>query len=211
MFEDFSIPYEFNAEWLCLYKGRKVRLHFNPREPKCVAKIVLLEACGERKAGEILGDAALIGETTQHVRLVMGWAEDNQRAGYIARQRAANFVRRETRAVTGAGRATYSATEIRDGIAGVTKVEIFNPRGGDGPSPEPGRDGPVSAEASPGKPLGRPSDQAGADRRAVLFDADETPPRGVPTAPEPLSENNSLTERERRAAEWERQNALDFL
>jgi hypothetical protein len=49
MFEDFSVPYEFNAPWMPLHDGKKVRMHFNPRDPKCRAKIVLMENSGEHK------------------------------------------------------------------------------------------------------------------------------------------------------------------
>jgi hypothetical protein len=122
MFEDFSVPYEFHAPWMVLHDGKSVRIHFNPREPKARAKVILLEASGANKPGDILGDAELIGETTGHIRLVMGWADDDQRAGYIARQRGANFLRRETRAVSG-----YRASERRDGLGTVTKIEAGQP------------------------------------------------------------------------------------
>jgi hypothetical protein len=135
MFEQFSVPYEFHAEWMPLFDGRSVRIHFDPRLPNCTAKVVLLENCGTHRAGEILGDAKLIGETPAHIRMVMGWAEDDQRAGYIARQRTANFVRRETRAIGGSGRATYAKSEIRDGIGQLTRDEA-----GAAANPEPSRD-----------------------------------------------------------------------
>ena len=51
MFEDFSVPFEFNAPWMPLYDGKRVRIHFNPREPKCTAKVILLDNCGTAKAG----------------------------------------------------------------------------------------------------------------------------------------------------------------
>ena len=123
MFEDFSVPFEFHADWMSLFDGCQVRLHFNPRDPQAVAKVVLLQNCGQHKAGAILGDAKMIGETAGHIRMVMGWAEDDQRAGYIARQRAAQFMRRETRGVAGTGRA-YRASEERDGLGSVSKVEV---------------------------------------------------------------------------------------
>ena len=123
MFEDFSVPFEFNAHWMPLFTGKLVRMHFDPRLPKCTAKIVLLENCGEHKAGDILGDANLIGETSGHIRFIMGWAQDDQRAGYIARQRTAGFMRRVSRGVGLGGRAEYSKDEQRDGLATVTTLE----------------------------------------------------------------------------------------
>jgi hypothetical protein len=98
-------------------------LHFDPRAPKCTAKVILLEHSGSQKPGTILGDAQLVGETSGHIRLVLGWGDDNQRAGYVARQRTANFLRRESRGVGVGGRAGYTASEERDGIGMVTKIE----------------------------------------------------------------------------------------
>jgi hypothetical protein len=126
MFEDFSVPYEFHASWMPMHDGKRVRIHFDPRDPKAVAKVILLEASGDLKPNTILGDAQLIGETAGHIRLVMGWADDDQRAGYIARQRTANFLRRETRAILGKG-ARLTASEARDGLGQVTKVETSAP------------------------------------------------------------------------------------
>jgi hypothetical protein len=85
MFENFSIPFEFGADWLPIHNGRKVRLHFNPRQPKCVAKVVLLEKSGTHQAGEVLGDAELISETAGHIRYILNRSDDDQRAGYVQR------------------------------------------------------------------------------------------------------------------------------
>ena len=126
MFENFSVPFEFNAPWLPLHHGKRIRMHFNPREPKCTAKIVLLENSGTATPNTVLGDAQLIGETSGHIRLIMGWGNDDQRAGYIARQKTNNFMRRVSRGIGAGGRVTYSADEQRDGIAGVDKVEKLN-------------------------------------------------------------------------------------
>ena len=127
MFENFSVPFEFGADWLPHYDGHQVRIHFNPREPKCVAKVVLLDNAvsprGQAQAaGAILGDAKLIGETASHIRYIMEWGDDNQRAGYLERQRVANFVRRETRGVGIGGRVEYSKSEERNGLDTVTTV-----------------------------------------------------------------------------------------
>lgn len=125
MFEGFSVPFEFGADWLPQYHGKKVRLHFNPRQPNCVAKVVSLDT------GEVLGDAPLIGETAQHIRFIMEWGDDNQRAGFIAKQKAAHFVRRETRGVGAGGRVEYSKSEERDGLTQIGIVE----RGPTAPAP----------------------------------------------------------------------------
>jgi hypothetical protein len=122
LFEGFRVPFEFGADWLPAYSGRKVRIHFNPRQPRCSAKVVLLENCGDHRAGEILGDAPLISETAGHIRYLLDWASDDQRAGFVAKQKAANFVRRETRGIGAGGRVEYSRSEERDGVG---KVNIL--------------------------------------------------------------------------------------
>lgn len=117
MFEDLSIPFEFGSDWMPKYSGEKVRLHFNPRQPKCVAKVVLAAT------GEILGDANLLTETTGYIRYILEWGDDDQRAGYLQRQRVGNFVRRETRGIGAGGRVEYAKSEERDGISKVSQVE----------------------------------------------------------------------------------------
>ena len=117
LFEGFSVPFEFGADWLPAHHGKKVRLHFNPRQPKCVAKVVLLENSGERKAGDVLGNAALVSETAQQIRYILEWGTDDQQAGFVAKQKAAHFVWRETRGVGTGGRVEYSSSEERDGLA----------------------------------------------------------------------------------------------
>lgn len=123
MFENFSVPFDFGADWMPQYSGKKVRLHFNPRQPKCVAKVILADT------GEILGDAQLIGETAGHIRYILEWGDDNQRAGYLQRQRVGNFVRRETRGIGASGRVEYAKSEERDGVAKISQIEK-NPTGG---------------------------------------------------------------------------------
>ena len=132
MFENFSVPFDVGADWMPQYAGKKVRLHFNPRQPKCVAKVVLLEnatgADGRPQGpGDILGDAQLIGETAGHIRYILNWGDDNQRAGYLQRQRVGNFIRRETRGIGTGGRVEYSKSEERDGLSKVSQIEKSNP------------------------------------------------------------------------------------
>ena len=125
MFEDFSVPFEFGADWLPQVSGKKVRLHFDPRQPQCLAKVVLLENAGQQTAGTILGDAQLIGETAGYIRYIQQWGDDNQRAGYLARQKAARFVRRETRGVGAAGRVEYAKSEQHGALGTSATVEKF--------------------------------------------------------------------------------------
>jgi hypothetical protein len=123
MFEGLSVPFEFGADWLPRFSGCKVRLHFNPRQPKCAAKVVLLENCNGRKAGDVLGDAPLVSETASQIRYLLQWGDDDQRAGFIARQKAAHAVRRETRGIGAGGRVEYAKTEERDGLGQIGIIE----------------------------------------------------------------------------------------
>jgi hypothetical protein len=123
MFENFSVPFEFGADWLPKYHGKKVRLHFNPREPQCVATAILQEAACGKRPGEVLGEAPLVSETARQIRYILEWGDDDQRAGYVQHQRAANFVRRETRGIGAGGRVEYSKSENRDGFGHIGIVE----------------------------------------------------------------------------------------
>jgi hypothetical protein len=154
MFEDFSVPFEFSAPWMPLHRGKLIRLHFNPREPKCRAKIVLCEDSGQLKPGHILGDADLVGETAQHVRFIMNWAADDQRAGYLARQRTAHFLSRHTRGFGDLGRVEYSVDERRDGLGAVAKIERGKNAGSSSPGLiEPERPLSIDPETLKGRSL----------------------------------------------------------
>jgi hypothetical protein len=130
LFEDFSVPFDFAAPWLPLHRGKKVRLHFNPREPDCTAKVVLLENSGPSNAGAILGDATLVGETAQHIRSILNWARDDQQAGYRLRQQTGHYLARQTRALGSAGRILYAAAEHRNGLGQTLKLEKHIPTAG---------------------------------------------------------------------------------
>ena len=135
MFENFSVPFHFAAPWLPLHRGKRVRLHFDPRLPKCTAKIVLLEDSGTARAGAVLGDAQLVGETAQYIRHILNWAQDDRSAGYVARQRVNHFMSRSTRAIGPGGRVVYSTNERRDGLGTVTRVEKSDLPSNDSPPP----------------------------------------------------------------------------
>lgn len=135
MFENFSVPFEFGADWLPKYHGKKVRLHFNPRQPKCVAKVVLVET------GKALGDAHLVSETAAHIRYILEWGDDNQREVFLARQRVAQAVRRETRGIGAAGRVEYARSEERDGLqkSGILERNSNTPAPANDPQSESGK------------------------------------------------------------------------
>lgn len=124
LFEELSVPFDFSAPWLSQYHGHRVRLHFDPSEPRCAAKVVLLENCGPRRAGDVLGDALQINETAGYARLVMGWGDDPVSQGLKLKQQAASAMRREVRAVMPrcsptpgeGGQSSIGESEMRDGL-----------------------------------------------------------------------------------------------
>lgn len=129
MFEGISVPFDFSAPWLTQFHGAKVKCHFDPRDPKCAAMVVLAERFNHQPAGTVLGLASQVNQTAGYVRLVMGWGDDPATAGLKARQQAASQMRREVRAVLPRGaRGGVAESEVRD-VNTVTKVERG---GGDG-------------------------------------------------------------------------------
>jgi hypothetical protein len=204
MFEDFSVPYEFHADWMPIHNGKLVRLHFDPRTPQCRAKIVLLEESGTTKAGTILGDAQLIGETTGYIRTIMGWAEDDQRSGYIARQRTAHFMRRETRALGHGGRA-YAASETRSGLGQVTKAELLS---------NPADGVPNAGNANNRLQAGTGEPPASAQSAIIPGSATEVNaplPQSLSRGGVGTTPDQDLAARLERASQLEQKYALDFL
>jgi hypothetical protein len=120
--------------WRWLKKRLLIRVHFDPRNPNGIAKIVLLENSGTNRAGDVLGDAQLIGETAAHIRSIMEWASDDRRAGYAVRQKVAHFARRVSRGIGFSGRIEYSSDEYRNGLGIVSKLERIAPKNDPAPA-----------------------------------------------------------------------------
>ena len=113
IFDDMSVPFEFSANWLSEYSGARMRLHFDPTAPKCLATPVLLQAWNGHRAGEVLPPLAQVNETTGYIRMMLGWGEDSGTAGLKARQQAHVAVRREVRTVMPGGRSGYTRSEAK--------------------------------------------------------------------------------------------------
>jgi hypothetical protein len=113
IFEDMSVPFDFSAPWLHEFSGAKMRLHFDPTAPKCLATPVLLQAWNGHRAGEVLAPLQQINETTGFVRMTLGWGDDIGTAGLKAKQQAATAMRREVRTVMPGGRSGYSRSEVK--------------------------------------------------------------------------------------------------
>jgi hypothetical protein len=127
LFEDLAVPFDFVADWLVHYDGVRVRCHFDPTAPDCVGYIVLLDAFNGHRPGEFLGTARQINSIARYARMVLGRADDPRDAGRLARQQAAAALRRELRGVVPSGQG-IRASEERDGIATVTKIEARIPQ-----------------------------------------------------------------------------------
>lgn len=113
LFDDMSVPFEFTAPYLHEFNGAKVRLHFDPSAPKCIATPVLLQDWQGHRAGEVLPRLQQVNETTSYIRMVLGWGDNVGTAGLKAKQQSAVAMRREVRAVMPGGRSGYSRSELK--------------------------------------------------------------------------------------------------
>jgi len=127
VFEDISIPFDFSAPWLPQWDGHRVKCYFDPGAAKCTAAVCLAESVPGHRLGEVLGTAAQVNEAAGYVRLVMGWGDDPEGAGRKARQVAAAAMRREVRAILPRGQGGASASEERDGLSHIAKIESSVP------------------------------------------------------------------------------------
>ena len=113
IFDDMSVPFEFSAPWLPEFSGARMRLHFDPTAPKCLATPVLLQAWNGHRAGEVLPLLTQINETTGYVRATLGWGYDAGTAGLKAKQQAHVAMRREVRTVMPGGGSGYTKSEVK--------------------------------------------------------------------------------------------------
>ncbi len=113
IFEDMSVPFDFSAPWLPEFSGAKMRLHFDPTAPKCLATPVLMQAWNDHRAGEVLPPLNQVNETTGYIRLMLGWGDDAGTDGLKAKQQTQVAMRREVRTVMPGGRSGYSKSEVK--------------------------------------------------------------------------------------------------
>lgn len=110
----FSLRFDFSAPWMAAWHRRKVRVHFDPQSPDCTATVVLDEETRDARAGTVLGLAEQVNKVARYGRRVIyGWEDDD--AGLQARRAAAQYVRRELRAIRPDGTVGRRVTEARDG------------------------------------------------------------------------------------------------
>ena len=132
LMEGLSVPYDFSAPWLIQYHGARVKAYFDPMAPQCFATICLAQNWGTHKAGERLGQAQQINQTTSYIRLVMGYGDDPTTLGLDARRQAATALRREVRtiiprrsaqSVQSVQSVPFSSSEFRDGTGSLCLLE----------------------------------------------------------------------------------------
>ncbi|HEV7925331.1 MAG TPA: hypothetical protein VGR14_08255 [Verrucomicrobiae bacterium] len=127
LMESFAAPYIFSADWLLQFHGARVKCYFDPSDGKCEATIVLEQAVGSHRAGEILGTAPMVNETVSYMRGQMGFGHDDPRIGLDAVRQATMAMRRVVMGIAGpAGGDTftpeYSEIENRNGLGGLSKI-----------------------------------------------------------------------------------------
>jgi hypothetical protein len=184
IFENMSVPFDFTAPWLPEYSGARMRLHFDPTAPKCLATPVLLQAWNGHRAGEVLPSLTQVNETTGYIRMVLGWGEDPATAGLKARQQAAVAMRREVRTVMPGGKTGYTKSEMK-------ALE---------------RTGIVEHDRRTGQEISPDSKKIRASRLVQNLSDDERAARAAAPDAEDID-----PERLRRSEQFQREHALDFI
>ena len=115
LFEDMSVPFDFDAGRLMEFDGARVRVHFDPLAAQCIGTAVLVEEFAGRRAGTVLGTMGQVNETAGYVRMMLG-LEDDGRAGLRAKQQAAKAVRSELRTILPKGGRGAAESVEHDGL-----------------------------------------------------------------------------------------------
>jgi hypothetical protein len=198
IFEDFSVPFNFSAPFIGPFQGARVRVYFDPTEARCQGTVVLVNAFGTHKAGEILGVAPQTNEVAGYARMVMGWGEDPSDLGRKVRQQNAAAMRREVRTIEGGGKNGHGSTEVRDGLLNKAVIEISS--------------GSVMAAESASREC---ASRAGSNPTDGGLSTPCDDNRGRKnTAPVPASDGlttSEALERRRKAEEFEAAHAMDFI
>ncbi len=206
LFEGYSVPFSFTADWLHEFHGALVKLYFDPHEPRCVATVVLAQNHRDRQAGEVLGTAKQINAIAADVRHWFGLAEQNPfDDGRKARQHAAGAMRRAERAIMPNGREAGISDEWRDGLGGQVVI-------GRADAAAPLISGRAGAAAPP---TNNRTSQECASRRAALDGGLPASPasdvRGANPGEATLSIPENRAQRAAELEEFERANAHLFV
>lgn len=120
LMEDYSVQYAFSEDWLAEYDRCKVTLHFDPLAPDCSAGVVLAADIRNRKAGDYLGQAAMVDRTVRAVRRAFCYGLDED-LGPAKRSAVRAGLHRTVQAIDPQGRVARSVTEVQDGRGGAIR------------------------------------------------------------------------------------------
>ena len=138
LFEDFSVPFCFAADWMPRYHGARARCYFDPYGDR-FGTVVLAESWYGEKSGTVLGIAKQTNDIGEYARLMLGVGHGPDDSGRVIRQRQASAMRSDRRAIAGGGKEERRVTE-RDGIdqaAGwEARSESRNPKSEGNPNAE---------------------------------------------------------------------------
>lgn len=137
LFEDFSVPFRFAAEWMPDYVGARVRVYFDPYEAdQCMGRVVLASDFAGQKAGTVLGDAQQVHGIADYARLALGYGAGPNAEGAKIRQQQASGLRRDTRAIVpgrpsaGSGHPSTGSGQPFDGAQGRQGLRVVEERDG---------------------------------------------------------------------------------
>jgi hypothetical protein len=105
--------------------GQKVKLYFDPAAPTVSATIVATTHHAGFTPGDIVCQAALMGDLPHYTRAAMGWSDypTPDQKNFPSTRKPLSAVRREVRALSPQGRIKSTFSEERDGRGGVSRVE----------------------------------------------------------------------------------------
>jgi hypothetical protein len=126
--DGIKAPFYFSHDDLWRMNGEKVRVYFDPAGES--ATIVSLTNHAGFVPGDIVCEAALLGEIPHFTRAAMGWADpvDPSAIRPPSNRKPMSAIRREVRALDSGGKVKATFSEERDGNGRVARAErISNP------------------------------------------------------------------------------------
>jgi hypothetical protein len=131
MFEDFSVPFTFAAEWIPQFRGARVKTYFDPwMEGRCHGVAVLEDAWEGHRAGEVLGTMMQTNDIGSYARAMLGIGHGPDDMGRVIAQRQAAALRSARRAIVPNGRGA-AVMEVRDGVLESERAEVDGAGGGE--------------------------------------------------------------------------------
>ena len=119
--EGWSVEYCYQAPWLTEFNGCRVRVHFDPFDPKGEATIVLAQRHNQHNENSVLGTAVQTNVTASEACLALGYA-DLKDFGVKMRREQAIEMRAETRTIKAGGKMGLTVSEARSAQGGAIVV-----------------------------------------------------------------------------------------